>query len=39
MKKVEGNQWILGFKEFIWVIPAQIRCNELLYNELLHLWQ
>ena len=38
-EKVEGNQWILAFKEFIWVIPAQIRCNEALCNELLHLWQ
>ena len=33
-EKVEGNQWILTFKEFIWIIPAQIRCNEALCNEL-----
>ena len=36
---MEGNQWILAFKEFIWIIPVQIRYNKVLCNELLHLSQ
>ena len=38
-EKVEGNQWILAFREFIWIIPAQIRYNEVLCNELFDLSQ
>jgi len=38
-EKVEGNQWILAFKEFSWIIPAQIRYNQVLCNELFDLSQ
>ncbi len=38
-EKVEDCIWTISFKQFIWKLPAQIRYEEIIYNELFELLQ